>query len=337
MEDEVSGEIHARAAEYGVELVGEALPTAQEPLAAVTFRRGSHQQQVFALFLPRLDVMDLGDMPPTPPGTPLLMIGPRVTPRNAERLRAAGLNFIDAHGNAYLAIADTLIDVRGRTGNPIAASYHPPAGSMLFTNKRAQVIFAIISWPELLEGRLRDLAAASGVSVGFVQKTLILLESTQHLERHGKTRTARALTDIDRLIEGWVAAFPSGLGAQSKTRTFRGDFVPTALEDSGPAVYLSGEAVAPWIHRNPTWTLYVDDLPRDAIRAGRWSSASREPNIFVRSRFWQEPDGDAVSREGRVRTAPPLLVYADLLASGDSRQKEAARYYRNDNVRLQAR
>lgn len=337
MDGDVGTEIRARAAEYGVELVGEALPTSQDTLATLTLQRGEQKQQVFALFLPRMDVMALGDAPQIEPGGPLLMIGPRVTPRNADRLRAAGLNFLDANGNAYIHFADTLIDVRGRTGNSVAASYQPPVGSTLFTDKRSQVIFAIISWPELLEGRLQDLATASGVSVGFVQKTLILLEGTRHVERYGTARSARALTDVDRLIEGWAAAFPSGLGAPSKTRTFRGEFEPTALDAAGPALYLSGEAVAPWIRRNPTWTLYVDDLPRDAIRAGRWSSASGEPNIFVRTRFWREPDEHAASRAGRVRTAPPLLVYADLMASGDSRQKEAATHYRNDNVHLRAR
>ncbi len=337
MDDDVAREIRARAAEYGIELVGEALPTSQDPLETLTLRRGEQHQQVLALFLPRMDVMDLGDVPRIEPGGPLLMIGPRVTPRNADRLRAAGLNFLDANGNAYIRFADTLIDARGRTGNPVATSYQPPAGSTLFTDKRSQVIFAIVSWPELLEGRLQDLATASGVSVGFVQKTLILLEGTKHLERYGTARTARALTDVDRLIDGWAAAFPSGLGAPSKTRAFRGEFTPAALDDDGPVLYLSGEAVAPWIRRNPTWTMYVDDLPRDAIRAGRWSSASAEPNIFVRSRFWREPGESAASEEGRVRTAPPLLVYADLLLSGDSREREAAEHYRADNVRLHAR
>lgn len=324
--------IRSRAQEYGVDLVGK-IPTADNPVTSLLVARGSQQQEMTAIAAASL--ADVERVMPLDVGAPVLALGARITPRHADHLRGAGIDYFDEAGNGHLAFGDTFIDVRGRTASTPGELRKPTKSASLFTEKRSQVILAVISWPDLLSGRLQDLARAAGVSVSFTQKTLVALETANYLDSFGP-RDPGSLRNIDSLIDGWSAAFSSGLGSRENTRTFRGDFDPSALLPDGSPLYLSGEAVAPWIKRRLTWTIYTEGIPRDAARAGRWASDELEPTIFVREKFWSEPAPAQTLAHARVRVAPPLVVYADLLASGDSREREAARHLRNENARLRA-
>jgi len=247
----------------------------------------------------------------------LLIVGERVTERSAEQFRRWGLNYIDSAGNAYVQFEGIHIDVRGRRSSPSRTdrSSRAPRGSTnLFSTKRAQVIFALLAWDDVLESTFREIAETADVAVGQAKQTIDLLEDHQYLLP--RRRFAPGGRDI--LLAQWVAAYPTGLGAPSRGFGFRGEFAelhPTSLE-----VHVSGEAAVPDLIRRPTtFTFYADQVPSELVLARRWRSEDESPNIFYRQKFWTRP-GD----EPGLHTAPQLLVYADLLASGESRQREAA-------------
>ncbi|MFB7251363.1 type IV toxin-antitoxin system AbiEi family antitoxin [Microbacterium sp. NPDC056234] len=333
MEGDLIDALRNHADRYGVVLSGLHPLEHGENMTLTEVRRGRQAQEYLALLSPHMS------MPATYPnetwtGHPLLVLGAKVTPRNADRLRELGVNYLDANGNAYLRFGDVLIDVRGRSGDPVAALHQDKSvTSNLFSPKRAQVIFALISWPDSVNAKLREIASIARVSVGFAQKTLVDLEAANYLQTLGAGRQGRQLNNVDALIDGWVASFPGGLGSPDNTRAFRGTFDPDVLSNDGPEIYLSGEAAADWLPRNATWSLYCDEIPSRAAAAGRWTARSSSPNIFVRPIFWTTP---AVHTTGRIQVAPPLLVYADLVSSGESRQREAAERYRSEHVGLHA-
>lgn len=325
-----------RAADYDVAMDELVDLERGEPMALATLRRGDQAQRYLAVLSQSMSVPDSYAQTDWP-GTPLLVLGAKITPRNADRFRQLGINYLDANGNAYFTFGNVHIDVRGRTGDPIASLHQErPTTSNLFSPKRAQVIFALISWPELVNAKLQDIAHSANASVPFVQKTIADLEAANYVEVVAPGRQGRRLNNIEALIDGWVASFPGGLASPDNTRSFRGDFELTYLANEGPVVYVSGEAVADWIKRHTTWTLYCDVIPREAAVAGNWTARSSDPNIFIRPRFWNEPDGRPGHFAERTRNAPPLLVYADLMSSGESRQREAARHLRENNDRLRA-
>lgn len=276
------------------------------------------------------------------PGRGLFIVTPRVSSRTAERLRDLGANFLDANGNAYVRFDNVLIDVRGRSGEVDSSKYAlTPTGTNLFSTKRTQVMFALISWPDLVNAVLKDLAAVSGVSIGAAQSTLQLMEQAAFIVATGTRRADRRLQHVDAMIDAWVAAYPTGLGAPARTKLLHGEFSRTTLESSSDAIDLSGEAAAQWIRRPETLTIYTRNggVPREAAQAGRWTTSTNEPNIFVRKRFWTDPAEALEGAETRtpgIHIAPPLLVYADLMASGESRQREAAAQYRSEHARLRA-
>lgn len=334
--DHLLGALRRRAAEYDLEVLDTLALEQGEDTTLAVVRRRKESQQYLALLSPNMQMPD-SYAHSRWTGPPLLVMGARVTPRNADGFRALGINYLDANGNAYFKFGNVLVDVRGRTGDPLATQYKDKAAtSNLFSPKRAQVIFALISWPDILNTKLREIAHTAGVSVGFAQRTLVDMETANYIDAVAAQRDGRRLNNVDALIDGWVASFPAALGSPTKTRSFQGSFDPNALTGEGAEVYISGEGAAGWIRHSETWTLYCNDIPREAAAAGRWTARSIEPNIFIRPVFWNEPVHQANDVNKRVRVAPPLLVYADLIASGESRQREAAEQYRSEHVELRA-
>lgn len=252
----------------------------------------------------------------------LLLLGPRVTERSAELLRQLGINYLDPAGNAFISFAGVRIDVRGRrqeAAHGIGMPRLTRGGVNLFSTKRSQVIFAILSWPELLDRPIRELAATSGVSLGQAQETLELLSQYGFLD----TRRQLVEPQRDRLIDQWAAAFRTGLGSATTTGHFSGDW--GGFDPGETAVHVSGEAAVPDLLRPETVVLYTEKFPTQLIRSYRWRKDEARPNIFLRHQFWKPLD--AAAGPG-VYEAPWLLVYADLLASNDSRQREVAEQLR---------
>lgn len=258
------------------------------------------------------------------------VVGPRITERSAEILRNVGANYLDASGNAHIAFGDVLIDVRGRKAAPIAkhkSGLQSRGGVNLMSPKRAQVIFALLSWEHLLDEPVRSLAVASKVSLGQAQETLELLAQHGYLGRgRGMVQTQR-----ERLLEHWVGAYHSGLGAKQLRLKLAGDI--SAPLEPRRALLVSGESAAGGALRPETLTLYSDERPTELIRQRRWQREDAQPNVFLKQKFWEAPNSTDTDKVG---IAPPLLVYADLLATGDGRQREAASEYRRQHDQLRA-
>ncbi|WP_413544239.1 type IV toxin-antitoxin system AbiEi family antitoxin [Citricoccus nitrophenolicus] len=255
----------------------------------------------------------------------LLLVGPRVTERSAERLRLLGINYIDQAGNAFITFNGVHIDVRGRRALRPSATKAPRltrGGVNLFSVKRSQVIFTILSWPDLLDGPVREIATASMVSLGQAQGTLDLLMQYGYLDEEKHFAPSRR----ELLIDHWTASYPSGLGSEGKAGRYSGDWASLRVGDA--SVYVSGEAAVPELLRPETATLYTEEFPIELIRSHRWRRNDEQPTIFLRRQFWRPSDAPAGPG---VHEAPWLLVYADLLASNDGRQHEVAQRIREDH------
>jgi hypothetical protein len=330
--DEVARRLESaqeRLREFGVTLSAEPDPLRADggADAVVTLSRGDASRVYAVEVKPSMTLTALARDRYAGPD-PVLVIGDRITRRSADAFREADVQFIDAAGNAFITFDGVFIDVRGRADTAADDRVSPsretvPQPSNLFSRSRAQVIMALLAWPELIGGQRREIAAAAGTSLGQTHDVLTRLAASGFLSG-SSSKPAR----FGELLDLWTAAYPTGLGPRLRIAQLSGDpGRPLTVEQ--PA-YLSGEsAEGVDIARPATLTVYVNSWdPRLAI-ANRWSTnPDRVSNVFVRRKFWISPRPSEEDPAAGPRNAPWPLVHADLMAAGDPRLTEVARTWR---------
>lgn len=303
--------------------------------ATVFLSRGNAKARYVAVVKSSMTLTALAREALTHPYPPLI-ISNHISRRSAAALRAAGIQFIDALGNASIEFGNVLVEVQGRTASsnrqqPSGDSVTRPSKSAnLFSPRRAQVILALLTWQELRDATIRDIAAAAGVSTGQAHDALDQLEQAEFF-----LPSPRRLVRVNELLNYWTAAYPAGLGSKLQMAKYYGDPVtPIRPPDAAPPIYLSGEcAKGTDIARPATLTLYIDVMHPLLPIVNRWTaSPDRQPNVFIRRKFWSEPDADEERPSSKTRNAPWPLVYADLMATGDARLREVAGAWRAGHV-----
>lgn len=246
-----------------------------------------------------------------------LLCLPYVSRSMHEWLRDQKLNFIDASGNAWIDVPGTRIWVEGRPKS--VPSYGTIGKSRAFKATGLKIIFVLLVWEELLNSTVREIADAAGVSIGAVSNTLKDLVQEGYLSVEGRHRRFR---NMRQLQQRWIEHYITELIPKLKTRRVQG---PTpkewreVIEDENLSRYsMSGEnALA--LHGlgiAPENTLLYGHYPwREVIMKFRLIPDAHG-NTLLREQFWNNPLGH--------NKTPKLLIYADVLATQDSRQIEIA-------------
>lgn len=290
---------------------------------AATFVIDGHTMRRRVRWLPEAPTLRQLDRSPEQPRE-LVYLADRIRPSVGRWIRDAGGWYADALGNMHLREPGVLVDVSGRAPKlPRTVPEHAGGPSNLMSTGRAQVVFAVLTWPHLLTRSMREIGYAAGVSPAAVHKAFALLEVEQYLS------PTRRLARRDELIDLWAAAYPLGLARATERARLQGEPSPAAWPDLGHRVYVSGEYATAEL-TGPDLVLYAHDLDPKAVITSRWQrpGPAEHANIIVRRTFWIDPDRR--ERGPGVELAPPLLVYGDLLASTDPRQREIARRMRGD-------
>jgi hypothetical protein len=287
-------------------------------------RRGAHGAYRL-MHLPAMTLAELSRVDRSVDDLPLLLVGDRIAERTAQSFRELGIQYLDAAGNALIAFDNVLIDIRGRRSAIDSPPDQRERSTNLFSSARARVIFVLLAWPELARVTVREVAATAGVSAGLAHESLNLLQGAGYLSPgQGLRRSA-----VGDLLDLWGAAYPTGLARTLSLARFGGsvdEFEPTGDKP----VYLSGESAVPELLRPVSLTIYLDSFDPRLVVKNRWRTDDRT-NIWVRRKFWNPPRGYRAS-SAPVMRAPWPLVYADLMATGESRQLEAARSLKEENL-----
>ena len=275
-------------------------------------------------------------------GLPGLLVADHITPDMAETLRQQGRAFLDAAGNAYIRQAVALVWVTGR--KPVAKTMALPLGRA-FQPTGLQVLFALLCHPEWVNLPYRELAARAGVAHGTVGWVMPDLQQQGFVTEVKGKRGTRRLYETERLLGLWVDAY----ARQLRPRLLLGRYYVAKMDGwqdwplAAHAAQWGGEpagALLTQYLKPGELTLYADKLP--GLLAAKYRFM-KEPDVGhqvvvdVRRRFWNFPQGDAVvgGVGGKQTCVPPVLVYADLLATGDARCIETAkRLYEEYVVRL---
>jgi hypothetical protein len=246
-----------------------------------------------------------------------ILVAPFLTREVAQRCKELRLAFMDAAGNAYLERPGLLVWVVGQQ-RPVELRRRRfralnPAG--------LQVTFALLCWPNLLQTTYREIARAANVALGTVGPAIKDLEGRGFIRFAG--RGERCLLDPQRLLEEWVTHYHTALRAKLNPRRFDGDTAALQRADlRNYNAYWGGEVAADKLTamlKPATCTIYAREPIAGLIAAHRLRARPGGP-IEVLDVFWNfpaEPDHPDV--------VPPPLAYADLLATRDGRNIEAAK------------
>ncbi len=247
-----------------------------------------------------------------------LLIADYITPQMADELRYREINFIDAAGNAFLAAPPLFIWVKGQRE---PERHTLPKVGRVFQAGGLQVIFTLLCNPEWANLPYREIAEMAGVAHGTVG--LIMAELPKMGFLAGK-KGNRQLQDVERLVQQWVEGYIRTL----KPKLLLGRFAPTrkdwvATEAVKPdKVLLGGEWAAAELTgylKPQTATVYLHENVKEFIIDNR---LKKDPNgpVECLKRFW-----DFKYPWNHPGFAPPLMIYADLLAIGDNRTIETGR------------
>ena len=250
-----------------------------------------------------------------------LLLTDYVTPPIAEALRQAGVEFADAAGNSYLQKEGLFILV---TGRPRKVEALPSNTLRLFRPSGLRVLFVLISTPQGAAASHRAIAGAAGVSLGSVTP---VLEGLRELGFLTDLNGTRRLVDRSRLIDQWTEGYARRLQPKLEMGRFRADDEWWQHADLAPYGALwGGETAAALLQRHirPQQAIvYVEQVPARMLNQYRMKPDG-DGNVIFRRRFW-----NAVPSP-RTDLTPPLLIYADLVATGDARSLAAAKELRKE-------
>ncbi len=258
--------------------------------------------------------------------TKWLLVTRYVQPQLAKILRDLHIQFIDAVGNIFFNDPPTLIFIRGNKPQPFLPIM-PEEG--ILGRAGTHVIFALLCKRELCNAPYRSIAEQAQVALGTVAGVMKDLIARGFLV---ETDDTRRLIRKKELFDKWLTAYAEKLRPKKligRYKAIEPDFWQQAeiirldAQWGGEvAAYLLTRYLKPEIvtiyTRKPVHNLTFDLKLRQ----------DKNGDIELRERFWKfdNPELDKTM-------VPPLLVYADLMATGDPRNIETAKTIYNDYLR----
>ena len=259
---------------------------------------------------------------------PLLVV-PRITNDTAEKCRELDLQFIDATGNAYLKRPGLYVLVKGQRPNEkddfLIAE---PEGKRAGTATHLRVIFAVLCNPGLLNAPYREIVKAAGVALGTIGWVFFDLTGRGFVTG-GQRKGDRLMLERKKLLYEWTTNYPIKLRPKLNPRRFKApkpdwwkalDITRYGAQWGAEVAaekltgYLRPNAVTIYLHKKKgqnNLTKLVADNRLRPDPAG---------DIEILDAFW-----DFAEEQPMPQAVPPLLAYADLIATLDPRNLEAAK------------
>jgi hypothetical protein len=247
----------------------------------------------------------------------------------AEQLRKNGIQFIDDAGNAYINRPPFYLFIKGNR-NPDAGK--PVFIGRAFKQTGLRVLYALLCNPGMENETYRMIAGKTDVALGMINWVMRELRELGYLAGMGTGRNKDVrLINKAKLLERWIPAYVEQLRPKLFLGRFRGagrwwenadldlarglwggEVAAARMTD-----YLSPEEVIIYaVNENPTEMLAQFRLKKDP-----------QGNVELYTCFWKPetiiPNGNMVH---------PMLVYADLVATGNQRNLETARMIYEQHV-----
>src|SRR4030042_1259093 len=258
---------------------------------------------------------------------PLLLVTKHVNTQMAEELKNDRIKFIDTAGNAFINQPPIYIFVKGNRPPeipgqvPINRAFNPTGLKM---------VYALLCNPGLENKPFREIAAKANVALGTVGLVMIALKELGFLIDMGKR--GYKLIQKDILFQRWITTYPERLKPKQILGRYKGehggwwqqkklDYLKAKWGGEVAAAkltqYLNPEIITIYTtaeHLNHLLLEYR--LKKDPVGV-----------VEILNQFWGYNEnaeyGDLVH---------PMLIYADLIATGNPRNIETAKMIYKEHI-----
>lgn len=245
---------------------------------------------------------------------PILLIGGYIASSLYPELKQSRINFMDSVGNCFISHINKGSMILHISHSGIKSSYKASVAYPLFREAGLKVIFYLLQSLERFSEPFRTIRDGSGVSIGTVKNVMDELASRGYILI---TQEKRVLVKGKQLLDDWAENY--ALVLKPKLLLQRFSFRSVEKREEWQSIRLpsnmwwGGECAAAkrqgyLIPEN--FMIYGETLPAQLMSTGAVLMGDGE--IALYKKFWVE--------EG----VPAVLVYADLMTSGRSRNIEAA-------------
>jgi hypothetical protein len=253
-----------------------------------------------------------------------LIVTRYVTPQLADRMREIEIQFIDTAGNAYINEPPLFIFIKGNRALDKDRKDRP---TRAFQPTGLQVVFALLCNCNLaLENEpFRTIAQRANAALGTVGWVIRDLKQMGYLVDMGKR--GRRLVRRKDLLDRWVAAYPEQLRPKKLLGNYQADDIDwwenKEIENFG--AFWGGEVAAAYLTKYlkpKVVTIYAKEPGRIVLT----HRLRKKPdgNVEILKIFWNFEHLRHTTLMDYTDLVHPILIYADLMATGDARNIETA-------------
>lgn len=242
-----------------------------------------------------------------------LIVAERIFPKIKSELRALGIAYLEANGNVFIKTDGFYLFVD--TNKPF--KIRNEKSNRAFTKTGLKVLMQFLINPQLINSTHREIADKAGVGLGNIPQVIDGLKETGYLiALDNKNYIWENLRD---LIHRWVNDY----AAELRPKTVKGQY--KVREDWQNIKLNIGDTV--WGGEPAA------DLLTEYLRPEKFLLHTKENNVKLIKNYKLIPDKEGNlevlemfwSNQNDTATAPPILVYAELMIEGSKRNKEVAK------------
>jgi len=249
---------------------------------------------------------------------PFLVIAENLFPKIKDELIEQGIAYIEMNGNINIETENILLRVEGKQKKLL----QPEKFGRAFTKTGLKTIFLYLTNANEINDTYREIARNAGIAIGNVK--LIhegLIENGYALKLNDKELK---LTKKKELLEKWITAYIEKLKPTLYLGNFRfnnpDDFFKwkdlnlekTQTQWGGEG---AGNIYTDYLHPE-ILTIYTNKNKTDIIKEYRLLP-DPNGNVIVYEKFWKD-------HQENINIVPPVIAYADLIATGNRRCIETA-------------
>lgn len=255
----------------------------------------------------------------------VLFIADHISKKLAKQLQENNINYLDAAGNTFIKCQELFVFIEGQKS--ILSKKNNQ--SRLFQETGLKLILLLVSEPSVLKESYRSIAEKANVSLGSVSIIFNELEEQNFLL---KSKGNRIIKNKDELVERWLLGYNEIIQPRTVRRKMRavgGASLIERVKESKLKILFGGEVAGQLLtkHLKSQNIILYSNEDLNLIGKELKLVPDENGNIELRAKFWS----DEVPLAGK-NLAPKLVVYGDLMGTGNNRNIETAQLILEDGL-----